>query len=399
MDKNLSHMVSPLKLPQRILLGPGPSNVSPRVLSALSLPVVGHLDPEFFKVMEDNKKMLRWIFQTENELTFPVSGTGSAGMETCLVNLMEEGDGVLVGVNGVFGTRMADIVERYGGKLIRVEAPWGEIIQPEQVENALKNNQVKIICLVHAETSTGVWQPVEEISKIVHNHGALLVLDTVTSLGGCPVQLDKWQVDASYSGTQKCLSCPPGLSPVSFNRAAQEKIKNRDSKVKSWYLDTTMIARYWGEERVYHHTAPVSMNYALHEALALITEEGLEARFKRHRLNHMALMAGLSAMGIEFAAQEGHRLWMLNSVRVPNGVKDAEVRKRLLQDFSIEIGGGLGPLAGKTWRIGLMGESSKQEHVLTLIRRLSQILPDYGLKVSGEEAKAAAQKVYAGEKD
>ncbi len=395
MDKNRSPMISSLKLPQRILLGPGPSNVPPRVLSALSLPVVGHLDPEFFKVMEDNKKMLRWIFHTENELTFPVSGTGSAGMETCLVNLMEEGDVVLVGVNGVFGTRMADIVERYGGKLISVEAPWGEIIQPEQVENALKKNQVKSVCLVHAETSTGVWQPVEEISKIVHDHGALLVLDTVTSLGGCPVTLDQWQVDSSYSGTQKCLSCPPGLSPVSFSTAAQEKIKNRKSKVKSWYLDTTMIGRYWGEERVYHHTAPISMNYALHEALALITEEGLEARFKRHRLNHMALMAGFNAMGIEFAAQEAHRLWMLNSVRVPSGVKDAEVRKRLLQEFGIEIGGGLGPLAGKTWRIGLMGESSKQEHVLTLIRCLSQIRPDYGLKVSGEDAKAAAQRVYA----
>jgi len=387
-------MVSPLKLPQRILLGPGPSNVPPRVLSALSLPVVGHLDPEFFKVMEDNKEMLRWIFQTENDLTFPVSGTGSAGMETCLVNLMEEGDGVLVCVNGVFGTRMADIVERYGGKLTRVEAPWGEIIRPEQVENALKSNQVKIVCLVHAETSTGIWQPVEEIAKIVHDHGALLILDTVTSLGGCPVQLDQWQVDASYSGTQKCLSCPPGLSPISFSRAGQDKINHRDSKVKSWYLDTTMIGRYWGEERVYHHTAPISMNYALHEALALIMEEGMEARFERHRINHLALMAGLSAMGIEFAAQEGHRLWMLNSVRVPDGVKDAEVRKRLLQEFNIEIGGGLGPLAGKTWRIGLMGESSKQEHVLTLIRCLSQILPDYGLKVSGEEAKAAVLKIY-----
>lgn len=392
-------MVSPLNLPKRTLLGPGPSNVAPRVLSALSAPVVGHLDPEFFKVMEDNKDMLRRVFQTENELTFPVSGTGSAGMETCLVNLMEEGDGVLVCVNGVFGTRMADIVERYGGTLTRVEAPWGEIIRSEQVENALKSNQVKIVCLVHAETSTGVWQPVEGIAKIVRDHGALLILDTVTSLGGCPVELDKWQVDAAYSGTQKCLSCPPGLSPVSFSRAGEEKIKRRDGKVKSWYLDTTMIGRYWGEERVYHHTAPVSMNYALHEALAVIIEEGLEDRFNRHRINHMALTAGLSAMGIEFAAQEGHRLWMLNSVRVPDGVKDAEVRKRLLQEFSIEIGGGLGPLAGKTWRIGLMGESSRQENVVNLIDCLSRILPDYGLKVSGEEAKAAAEKVYAEEKN
>ena len=391
-------MLSSLKLPQRILLGPGPSNVPQRVLNALSLPVVGHLDPEFFKIMEGNKEMLRRVFQTENELTFPVSGTGSAGMETCLVNLMEEGDGVLVCVNGVFGTRMADIVERYGGILTKVESPWGEIIRPEQVENALKSKEVKIVCLVHAETSTGVWQPVEEIAKIVHDHGALLILDTVTSLGGCPVELDKWQVDAAYSGTQKCLSCPPGLSPVSFSKAGEEKIKRRDSKVKSWYLDTTMIGRYWGEERVYHHTAPVSMNYALHESLALILEEGLEARFERHRINHQALVAGLSAMGIEFAAQEGHRLWMLNSVRVPDGVKDAEVRKRLLQEFNIEIGGGLGPLAGKTWRIGLMGESSKQENILELIRCLSEILLDYGIKASGKDAISVAERVYTEQK-
>ncbi len=384
----------PLNLPQRVLLGPGPSNVASRVLSALSAPVVGHLDPEFFKIMENNKAMLRQVFQTKNELTFPVSGTGSAGMETCLVNLMEEGDGVLVCVNGVFGTRMADIVERYGGKLTKVESPWGEIIRPEQVESALKDNQIKIVCLVHAETSTGVWQPVDEIAKIVHDHGALLILDTVTSLGGCPVELDKWQVDAAYSGTQKCLSCPPGLSPVSFSKAGEEKIKRRDSKVKSWYLDTTMIGRYWGEERVYHHTAPVSMNYALHEALAVVLEEGLEARYTRHRINHLALVAGFGAMGIEFAAQEGHRLWMLNSVRVPDGVTDAEVRKRLLQEFSIEIGGGLGPLAGKTWRIGLMGESSRKENVTKLIECLSRILPDYGLKVSGKDALAAAEKVY-----
>jgi len=388
-------MAPPLEFPHRTLLGPGPSNVHPRVLKALSLPVIGHLDPEFFKVMEENQAGLRWLFQTENRLTFPVSGTGSAGMEACLVNLIEEGDGVLVGVNGVFGTRMVDVAERCGGAVVPVEAPWGEIVRPEQVEKAIKSRPVKIVCLIHAETSTGAWQPVEEISRIAHEAGALLVLDTVTSLGGCPVTIDAWRVDACYSGTQKCLSCPPGLAPVSFNEAARDKIRNRKSKVKSWYLDTTMIERYWGEERVYHHTAPISMNYALHEALALIEEEGLEKRFNRHRLNHLALAAGLGALGIRLAAQEGYRLWMLNSVFVPEGVSDREARGRLLKEFGIEIGGGLGPLAGKTWRIGLMGESSRPENVRTLLRALGRVLPDYGLKVSGDEAVAAADKVYA----
>jgi alanine-glyoxylate transaminase/serine-glyoxylate transaminase/serine-pyruvate transaminase len=356
--------------------------------------MVGHLDPEFFKIMEESKEMLRWLFQTENQLTFPVSGTGSAGMEACLVNLIEDGDLVLVGINGVFGMRMADIVERCGGRVIRVEVPWGEIIRPEQIAKALKENPVKIVSLVHAETSTGVWQPVEEISKIVHETGALFILDTVTSLGGCPVTLDAWQVDACYSGTQKCLSCPPGLSPASFSKAAREKVRRRRSKVKSWYLDITMIERYWGEERVYHHTAPISMNYALHEALLLVKEEGFDARFRRHQLNHKALAAGLLALGIRMASQEGHRLWMLNSVMIPEGLKDAEVRKRLLQEFGIEIGAGLGPLAGKTWRIGLMGESSKKDHVLVLLQALGKILIDHGLRVSEKEAVTAAEEIY-----
>ncbi len=387
-------MNSYLELPQRILLGPGPSIVHPRVLKALSAPVVGHLDPEFFKIMEENKGMLRWLFQTENELTFPISGTGSAGMETCLVNLIEEGDPVLVCINGVFGTRMADIVERCRGKLLRLEAPWGEIIRPEQVAKALKDSSVKLVSIVHAETSTGVWQPIDEISKIVHEAGALLILDTVTSLAGCPVTLDNWQVDACYSGTQKCLSCPPGLSPVSFSKAAVEKIQKRKSKVQSWYLDVTMIGRYWGNERVYHHTAPISMNYGLYAALSLVKDEGKDARFRRHELNHRALAEGLRALKVHLASQEGHRLWMLNSVMIPEGVKDIEVRKRLLQEFNIEIGAGLGPLAGKTWRIGLMGESSKKEHVLSLLQALGKVLNDQGVRVSSKEAVAAAEKIY-----
>ena len=387
-------MASPLNPPKRILLGPGPSNPHPTVLEALSAPVVGHLDPEFFKIMEENKAMLRRLFHTGNELTFPVSGTGSAGMEACLVNLIEEGDTVLVCVNGVFGTRMADIVERLGGNLVKVEAPWGEIIRPEQVEQALKEHKVDIVTMVHAETSTGVLQPVEEISRLVHDAGALLVLDTVTSLGGCPVTLDDWNVDAAYSGTQKCLSCPPGLSPVSFGQAARDKLARRKSKVKSWYLDFTKIERYWGEERVYHHTAPISMNYGLHAALSEIEREGLEARFARHELNHRALVSGLEALGIPLASQEGHRLWMLNSVKIPEGANDGAIRKRLLLDFNIEIGGGLGALAGKTWRIGLMGESSRKENVVALVESLGQILREEGADVAVEEALGAIQRTY-----
>ena len=323
-----------------------------------------------------------------------MSGTGSAGMETCLVNLIEEGDTVVVCVNGVFGTRMADIVERLGGNLVKVEASWGEIIRPEQVEQALKDHKVDIVTLVHAETSTGVWQPVEEISRLAHDAGALLVLDTVTSLGGCPVTLDAWNVDAAYSGTQKCLSCPPGLSPVSFNQAARDKLGRRKGKVKSWYLDLTMIERYWGEDRAYHHTAPISMNYGLHAALSEVEKEGEEARFARHELNHQALVAGLEVLGIPLASQEGHRLWMLNSLKIPEGVNDAAIRKRLLLGFNIEIGGGLGALAGKTWRIGLMGESSRRENVLALVEALGRILKEEGADVAVEDAVGAIEAVY-----
>ena len=389
-------MASPLNPPRRILLGPGPSNPHPRVLEALSAPVVGHLDPEFFKVMEESKAMLRWLFHTENELTFPVSGTGSAGMETCLVNLIEEGDTVLVCVNGVFGTRMADIVERLGGNLVKVEAPWGEIIRPEQVEQALKDHKIDIVTLVHAETSTGVLQPVEEISRLAHDAGALLVLDTVTSLGGCPVTLDAWNVDATYSGTQKCLSCPPGLSPVSFNQAARDKLGRRKGKVKSWYLDLTMIERYWGEDRAYHHTAPISMNYGLHAALSEVEREGLEARFRAPRVES----SGAWWPAWRFWASRWRRRRAIacgcsTASRFPEGVNDAALRKRLLLDFNIEIGGGLGALAGKTWRIGLMGESSRRENVVALVQALGQILKEEGADVPVEDAVGAIEGVYA----
>lgn len=382
--------------PPRILLGPGPSNVHPRVLKAMSTPLVGHLDPEFLRLMEETKALLRFVFQTKNALTLPISGTGSAGMEACLVNLVEPDDEVIVGVNGVFGTRMVDIVERCGAKPIKVETEWGRVFSPDQIQDALKQcRRPKLVALVHAETSTGAWQPLEEISSLVHNAGALFVVDTVTSLGGCPVKIDEWKIDASYSGTQKCLSCPPGLSPVTFGQAALNVLRKRKTKVQSWYLDLTMIEKYWGEERVYHHTAPISMNYALREALRLVQEEGLEARFRRHERNHKALAAGLAAMGLPLAAQEGHRLWTLNSVTIPAGVDDAAVRHQLLEDYNIEIGAGLGPLRGKIWRIGLMGDSSSRSNVLLVLSALEEILRKQGYACSPGAGVSAAQAAYA----
>jgi len=372
---------SPLELlPERLLLGPGPSNVHPRVMQALAAPVVGHLDPAFIRVMEHVKARLREVFITKNEFTIPLSGTGSSGMEAALVNLLEPGDRVIVCINGVFGTRMKDIAGRTGAEAITVEATWGEAIAPEAVEKAFREHgKVKALAIVHAETSTGVLQPIEEISRIAHAHGALVVADTVTSLGGAPVRVDAWQLDLVYSGTQKCLSCPPGLAPVTFGPAALEVIKNRKTKVQSWYLDVSMLMRYWGEERVYHHTAPISMNYALAAALDLVLEEGLEARWARHTRNHRALVAGLEAMGLPMAVAEPIRAPMLNAVRVPEGVDEKQVRQAMLAKMNIEIGAGLGPLAGKIWRIGLMGYSSQPEHVIACLTGLRWALKEQGV--------------------
>ena len=361
--------------PQRILMGPGPSDAPPSVLEAMSRRLVGHLDPSFVDMMEEIKSMLREVFLTKNEMTFPVSGTGSAGMEFCFVNLIEPGDEVVIGINGVFGMRMADVAERCGAKVTKVEAQWGRIIEPEQISEALKDKQPKLVAIVHAETSTGALTPVEEISKIVHEAGALLLLDTVTSLGGCPVRVDHWEVDAVYSGTQKCLSCPPGLAPVSLNERAMKVIKERKSSVQSWYLDVNLLANYWGEgARVYHHTAPISMNYALHEALRLVLEEGLEKRWDRHEENHHALRSGLDELGLGIASQEGHQLWQLNTVRVPEGVDEAAIRVGLLEDHGIEVGPGLGPLKGKVWRVGLMGYSSQPKNVQTFLSAMETLL-------------------------
>ena len=359
----------------RFLMGPGPSDVHPRVLKAMATPLVGHLDPQFIQIMDGVKGMLRQVFRTENELTFPVSATGSAGMESCFVNLLEPGDEALVCVNGVFGNRMCDNVDRCGGKLIRVDAPWGSPVDPAQVKKALESCKPKLVAIVHAETSTGVMQPLEEISKLAHDAGALFLVDTVTSLGGTDVRVDDWGIDAVYSGTQKCLSMPPGLSPISFNPRAVEAIEKRKTKVQSWYLDISMVRKYWGgAKRAYHHTGPVSMVYALYEGLRLILEEGLEARFNRHRTNHELLRDSLEEMGFEFLVAPEYRLPMLNAVKIPEGVDDAKVRERLLNEFNIEIGAGLGDFAGKVWRIGLMGCSSTRNHVNMLLAALRQIM-------------------------
>lgn len=356
-------------------MGPGPSNVSASVLRAMSLPLVGHLDPEFVRMMEEIKTMLRRIFLTKNEMTFPVSGTGSAGMEFCFTNLIEPGDEVIIGVNGVFGTRMCDVAERCGARVTKVEATWGNIIEAQQIADALKKvSKPKLVAIVHAETSTGALTPVEEISRLAHDAGALLLLDTVTSLGGCPVRIDEWHVDAVYSGTQKCLSCPPGLAPVSLSQRALGVARNRKHKVQSWYLDVNLLASYWGQERVYHHTAPITMNYGLHEALRLVLEEGLENRWRRHEQNHLLLKKGLGELGLKIVSQAGHQLWQLNAVGVFDGVDEAVVRKKLLADYDIEIGAGLGPMKGKIWRIGLMGETASKENVETVLAALKTVL-------------------------
>ncbi len=358
----------------RILMGPGPSDVHPRVLTAMSRPLVGHLDPEFVQIMDEIKEMAKLTFCTRNELTFVVSAPGSAGMETTMVNLLEPGDEAIICIHGVFGNRMADIAERCGARVIRVEAPWGQPIDPQMISKALATSKPKLVSIVHAETSTGVLQPLEEISGMVHAGGALFVVDAVTSYTGTELLVDEWGIDAIYSGTQKCLSAPPGLSPVSFSTRAVEVLNNRQHKVQSWFLDLSLVKDYWaGAKRTYHHTAPVSALYALHEAYRLVLEEGLENRWARHRQNHILLRDGLQTMGFEFLVDEPYRLPMLNAVKVPAGIDDVKVRTILLNDYNIEIGGGLGQFAGNVWRIGIMGESCTPTHVNTLLSALKEI--------------------------
>jgi alanine-glyoxylate transaminase/serine-glyoxylate transaminase/serine-pyruvate transaminase len=363
-----------LNTPERLLLGPGPSMVHPRIMSAMTHPVVGHLDPTFVELMNQIQDMLRKVFQTKNRLTLPISGTGSAGMEAMLCNLIEPGDSVLIAVNGYFGLRMVDMANRYGAEVHQIERPWGEVFTPDEIDTALKEHPAKLVCIVQAETSTGVLQPMEDLAEVVHRHGALLLVDCVTSLGGVPVKIDDWDVDAAYSGSQKALSCPPGLAPLTFGDRAKEKLNNRKTKVANWYLDLSLLEKYWGNERAYHHTTPISMNYALHEALRIILEEGLEARFARHRENAQMLWGGLKDLGMELHVEESYRLPTLTTALVAEGVNEAKVRARLMEEFNIEIGGGLGALKGQVLRIGLMGYSSSKRNVVTLLGALREIL-------------------------
>lgn len=385
--------------PQRTLLGPGPSEINPRVMAAMSLPAIGYLDPVFVEMMEELKSLLRYVYQTGNALTFPVSGPGSVGMEYCFVNMVAPGDKVVVCRNGVFGGRMIENVERAGGTAIVVEDAWGEPCDPQKLEDALKKNpDARVVAFVHAETSTGVQSDAKTLVSVAHKHDALAIVDAVTSLAGCPVMVDDWDIDAVYSASQKCLSCTPGLSPVSFNDRVVEHVKARKDKIHSWFMDMNLLLGYWGATtRTYHHTAPTNSLYALHEALLLIKEEGLENCWARHHRNHLALKAGLEAMGLNYLVKEGARLPQMNAVHIPEAIRDreAEVRKTLLNEFNLEIGAGLGPLAGKIWRIGIMGYSCKPENVMLCLSALGSVLSDMGLPVKVGEAEAAAHSAYA----
>lgn len=382
--------------PLRTLMGPGPSDVHPRVLSAMARPTVGHLDPSFIGMMDEVKTLLQYAFQTENPLTFPVSAPGSAGMETCFANLIEAGDKVIVCINGVFGMRMKENVERCGGIPIVVEDAWGRPVDANKVEDALKKNpDVKIVAFVQAETSTGVHSDPAVLCELAQNYGALSIVDAVTSVGGIPVLVDEWGVDAIYSGTQKCLSCVPGLSPVTFSPRAMEVMKQRKSKVQSWFLDMNLVMGYWGEgkSRSYHHTAPVNTLYALHESLVMLHNEGIENAWHRHAKNHLALKVGLEAMGLRFAVDEAHRLPQLNAIVIPEGVDDAKLRSQALERFGLEIGAGLGAFAGKIWRIGLMGQSSSPRHVIMCLTVLESLLSDAKADIECGKAIDAAQKI------
>lgn len=383
--------------PQRTLMGPGPSDVAPRVLASLARPTIGHLDPLFVALMDEIKELLQYAFQTSNELTLPISAPGSAGMEACFVNLLSPGDTAIVCQNGVFGGRMRENVERCGATAIMVEDDWGKPVDPQKVEAALKKHpEASVLAFVHAETSTGTRSDGATLCKLGHAHDTLVIMDTVTSLGGIELKVDDWGADAVYSGSQKCLSCVPGISPVTFSPRAVERIQARSHKVQSWFLDMQLVMGYWGgdSKRAYHHTAPVNALYALHETLVILKEEGLENAISRHSKNHRALVAGLEAMGLKMAVDEAWRLPQLNSVCIPEGVNDAQVRSRLLRDFDLEIGAGLGALAGKTWRIGLMGHASRERNVILCLNALETALKAEKFTLESGAAVQAATDFY-----
>ena len=390
-------MYDELIVSPRVLLGPGPSEANARVLKAMTTPMLGYLDTEFVQVMDDTVGLLRRVFGTENRLTLPVSGTGTAGMEAALANVVEPGDGVVVGVNGYFGERIADIAERCGGVVTKVKTEWGKHIPAEKIAEAVaKVSTPKLVALVHAETSTGILQPLKDAVEIAHQSGALFLADCVTSLGGQPVDMDALSIDIAYSCTQKCLAGPPGLSPISFSDRAVEVIQNRKTPIQSFYLDMTLLENYWhGEKRSYHHTVSISLIYALREALRVVLEEGLDTRYKRHVHNARALLAGAKAIGLQPAAEEGYRAPMLTTLRIPDGIDDATIRTRLIADYGIEIGAGLGVFAGKAWRIGLMGESSNEKNVMLVLSALEKLLIESGHRVERGAAVHAASQIYS----
>lgn len=389
-----SELPGPVDPPRRLLMGPGPSAIHPRVLEALGRPTVGHLDPYFLRIMDETQRMLRAVFRTSNRMTFAISGTGSAGMEAAVVNVIEPGDAMVVCVNGVFGGRMVDVAERAGAKVTKLERPWGEIFDQSDLRETLERVRPKALGIVMAETSTGAWQPIQPIAELAREFGTLLIVDAVTALGGVEVAVDDWGIDVCYSGTQKCLSCPPGLAPITFSDRALEAVRSRKSKVQSWYLDVGMLANYWGSDRVYHHTAPINMNYALHESLRIVLEEGLENAFARHCLNHEALAAGAAAMGLEFAVPAERRLPMLNPIRIPDGIDDVSLRRELLESFGIEIGAGLGAFKGKVWRVGLMGHAARSENVAAFLNALEKLLTAQGFSLEPGAGISAATEVY-----
>ena len=383
--------------PQRTLMGPGPSDVSPRVLAAMARPTLGHLDPAFVQFMDELKSLLQYAFQTENPLTMPVSGPGSVGMEACFVNLVEPGDTVVVCVNGVFGGRMMENVVRCGGTAVVVEDEWGRAVDLDKVETALvQHPEAKILAFVHAETSTGARSDAENLVRLAHDHDCLALVDAVTSLGGIPLKVDEWGVDAVYSGSQKCLSCAPGLSPVTFGPRAVEVIKGRSTPIQSWFLDTNLVMGYWGaqQKRSYHHTAPVNALYGLHEALVILDEEGLENAWARHHRHHLALRAGFEAMGLDLLVAEAERLPQLNVIPVPEGVDESRVRQRLLEEYQLEVGAGLGGLAGKVWRIGLMGHGCNLRNVLVCLAAFESVLASEGADVTTGAAETAARSAF-----
>jgi len=401
--KNAMNEFAPVKRissfhpPQRTLMGPGPTEIHPRVLTTMSQPAIGYLDPVFIEMMEELKALLRYVYQTKNPLTFPISGPGSVGMEYCFVNLVAPGDKVVVCRNGVFGGRMIENVERMGGIPVVVEDKWGEPVDPNKLEDALKKNRdARVVAFIHAETSTGVQSDAKTLIEIAHRHDALTIVDAVTSLGGTPVLVDEWNVDAIYSASQKCLSCTPGLSPVSFSERVVEYVKARKDKIHSWFMDMNLLLGYWGSTtRTYHHTAPTNALFALHEALLLLYEEGIENCWARHQRHHVALKAGLEAMGLKFLVKPEHQLPQMNAVFCPEGVDEGKVRRTLLSEFNLEIGAGLGPLAGKIWRFGLLGYSCRPDNVMLCLSALGSVLEDLGYAVHVGDAEAAAHAAYA----